>query len=158
MNQNYLKKYLDIKVFENKTIVTYCNDNNVCFIHEFKIGLKQIEENSLSTFIFSDWISNIIYVLQNISLTDRVPTYIYLTTEKYQNLFAKFLKDKNTYSQFFIKNEDMYNGIHVIIKKINHLNIRTFLNNISNDEDKNIIEDKLKLYERYTNTTSKFKI
>ncbi len=160
MNQIYPKKYLDIKVYQDKTIIKYCNDENICFVYEYKIGLEKISSELVSEFIMSDWVSGVIYTLQNISLTDRVPTFIYLTTEKYGGIFEKFLKKKSTYSQFYIEPVNNMYSIHVIIKKINYANINTYLESALSHKDleDNNLKQKSKQYERYTKAISQFKI
>lgn len=165
MSQNYLKKYLNIKVFNDKTIVEYCNDDNTCYIHEYKIGLNQISENLVNEIIMSNWASGVIYALGNISLTDRVPTFIYLTTEKYGNVFEKILTNKETYSQFYLESNEWGQGVRVIIKKVNYRNINSYLESYLSKEDlkdKTIIiknnKENSKSYERYTKTISQFKV
>lgn len=159
MNQNYLKKYLDIKVFDDKTHLQYWNDDVLSYTYEYQIGLDKISKNLVSEMIMSNWVSGIIESLHQISLLDRVPTFIYLSTERYGNVFEKFLKHKNTYSQFYLEPTQNGIGVHVIIKKINYKNINSFIESSKigeNLEDKN--NNKLKSYERYTKTISQFKI
>lgn len=159
MNQNYLEKFLDIKVFNENTVVNYWNNNTLVYSHKFDIGISKIEKNLVSEIVISDWVSGIIYALHNISLLDRVPTFIYLETEKYGTVFEKVLKNKNTYSQFYIENANHGKGVHVIIKKINFANINSRgdgLNTHLNLEENS--QNKSKSYERYTKAISKFKI
>lgn len=165
MDQNYLKKYLEIKIFNDKTVVEYCNEDNICYIHEYQLGLEEISKNAVSEIIMSNWVSGIIYALENISLTDRVPTFIYLTTEKYGSVFEKILTDKETYSQFYLEPNDWGQGVRVIIKKINYRNVNSHLEDYVNREDlqgKTIIiknnKENSKSYERYTKTISQFKV
>lgn len=160
MNENYLRKYLDIKVFDDKTIVQYWSDDALSLSHEYTIGLDKISKELVSEIVMSDWVSGVIYTLHNISLLDRVPTFIYLSTERYGGIFEKFLKHPNTYSQFYIETSDKGKGVHVIIKKINYANINSYLE--SSTAHKNLENNNLnknsKSYERYTKTISKFKI
>ncbi len=159
MNQNYLDKFLDIKVFNDNTVVNYWNDNTLVYSHKFDIGISKIEKKLVSEIILSDWVTGIIYALHNISLLDRVPTFIYLETEKYGSVFEKVLKNKKTYSQFYIENAKHGKGVHVIIKKINLANINS--RNDSFDLLLNLEKEsknKSKSYERYTKAISKFKI
>ena len=100
MNQNYLKKFLDIKVFNDHTIVNYWNDNVLCYSHKFDIGISKIERKLVSEIILSNWVSGVVYALHNISLLDRVPTFIYLETEKYGTVFEKVLKNDPNFSFF----------------------------------------------------------
>lgn len=160
MSQNYLKKYLDIKVYKDKTVVRYCNDENICFIHEYKIGLEKISESLVNEIIMSDWVSGVIYTLQNISLTDRVPTFIYLSTERYGSIFEKSLKHPNTYSQFYIEPIENVSQVRVIIKKINYANINSHIESALSHKDlqDNNLKPKSKPYERYTKAISQFKI
>lgn len=159
MNENYLEKYLDIKVFDEYTVVNYWNNNTLLYSHKFNIGINKVEKNLVSEFILSDWVSGVIYALHNISLLDRVPTFIYLETEKYGTVFEKFLKSKNTYSQFYIENTKHGKGVHVIIKKINYANINSRGDDFGLRKSLETKEtNKSKSYERYTKTISKFKI
>ena len=68
------------------------------------------------------------------------------------------MKNKNTYSQFYIENASHGKGVHVIIKKINFTNINSrddgFNSHLNLEEGKN----KSKSYEGYTKAISKFKI
>ena len=107
MNQNYLEKFLDIKVFNDHTIVNYWNNNVLCYSHKYTSGIVEIEKNLVSEIVVSNWVSGVVYALHNISLIDRVPTFIYLETEKYGSVFEKVLKNKNTYSQFYIETVEM---------------------------------------------------
>ena len=159
MNQNYLKKYLDITVLPDKTLIKYWNDDVLSFTHEHPVGISHLEKELVSEIVMSDWINGLIHTLNTISLTDRVPTFIYLTTEKYGNVFERYIKNKNTYSQFYLENNNYGKGVHVIIKKINYTNI----NSLSGDfnSSKNLKENsnnKSKTYERYTKTISQFKV
>ncbi len=158
MNQNYLEKFLDIKVFNDHTIVNYWNNNVLCYSHKYTSGIVEIEKNLVSEIVVSNWVSGVVYALHNISLIDRVPTFIYLETEKYGSVFEKVLKNKNTYSQFYIENTSHGKGVHVIIKKINFTNINSrddgFNSHLNLEEGKN----KSKSYEGYTKAISKFKI
>ncbi|MEA4910602.1 hypothetical protein SDC9_07913 [bioreactor metagenome] len=164
MNENYLRKYLDIKVFDDKTQVQFWKDDVLATTSEFYIGINQISENLVSEAIMNDWLGGIVYNLEKISLLDRIPTFFYLTTEKYGSVFEKFLKRKGTYSQFYLEPHQYGLGIHVIIKKINRININThFGKSITNEDlrDKVIIKDNKedsKSYERYTKAISQFKI
>ena len=155
MNQNYLKKYLDIKVLGDKTRLEYWNDDTLSLIHEYEVGLEHVEKDLVSEISLSNWVSGIIYALHKISLRDRVPTFIYLTTEKYGPAFEKVLKNKNTYSQFFLENGENEKGVHVIIKKISYANINSYSGSLSVQKEQ---KDNPKSYERYTKTISKFKI
>jgi hypothetical protein len=42
MNQNYLKKYLDIVVFPDKTLIKYWNDDVLSLTHEHPIGIPSL--------------------------------------------------------------------------------------------------------------------
>ena len=158
MNQNYLEKFLDIKVFNENTVVNYWNNNTLVYSHKFDIGILKIEKKLVSEIAISDWVSGIIYTLHNISLLDRVPTFIYLETEKYGSVFEKVLKNKNTYSQFYIENAKHGKGVHVIIKKINFANINSRGDIFSLHSNLESEKNKSKSYERYTKAISKFKI
>ncbi|MEI6352486.1 MAG: hypothetical protein WCO35_00940 [Candidatus Nomurabacteria bacterium] len=158
MNQNYLKKYLDIVVLNDKTVIKYWNDDVLSFTHEHNVGLNHIEKELVNELIMSDWLNGLSHALNIISLQDRVPTFIYLTTEKYGNVFEKTVRNKNTYSQFFIENNDLWKGVRVIIKKINYANINSL--NADFNLPKNLKENSnnnSKSYERYTKTISQFK-
>lgn len=164
MNDHYLKKYLDIKVLDNKTQVQFWKDDALATSSEFDIGLNQISENLVSEAIMNDWLSGILYNLERISLLDRIPTFFYVTTEKYGSVFEKFLKRPATYSQFYLEPTQYGIGIHVIIRKINRINIGSYLGDDVTNEDlrdkiiiKNSKEDS-KSYERYTKTISQFKV
>ncbi len=158
--QGYIQKYLDIKVYKDKTIIKYCNNNNICFIHEYQLGIDKIEKALVSEIIMSNWIGEVIYTLDQISLADRVPTTIYLYTEKYSTIFEKFLKDKNTYSQFYIENKENIHSPRVIIKKINYAIINSHIESSLSHKDlkENNLNQKSKIYERYTKAISQFKI
>lgn len=161
MNQNYLKKYLDIEVLDDKTLIKYWNQDNLSFIHEHNIGLKDIEDKYVNEHIMSDWINGLIYTLHNISLLDRVPTFIYLYSPKYGTVFEKYILHPSTYSQFYIERDEYGKGVRVIIKKINSANINSHLGESTIHkklEDKNILNSKNKSYERYTKTISQFKV
>lgn len=158
--QGYIQKYLDIKVYKDKTIIKYCNNDNICFVHEYTLGIDKIGKELANEIIMSNWISEVIYTLNQISLKDRVPTVIYLYTEKYSTIFEKFLKHKETYSQFYIENVENAHSPHVIIRKINYAIINSHLENALSHKDlkENNSNQKSKTYERYTKAISQFKI
>ncbi len=159
MNQNYLKKYLDITVLPEKTLIKYWHDDVLSFTHEHPIGISHLEKELVSEIIMSDWVNGVVHTLNMISLTDRVPTFIYLTTEKYGNVFEKSLKNKNTYSQFYLEDSNQGNGVRVIIKKINYANINSLVTDFNSSKNlKENSNNKSKTYERYTKTISQFKI
>jgi hypothetical protein len=159
MNQNYLKKYLDIVVFPDKTLIKYWNDDVLSLTHEHPIGISHLEKELVSEIVMSDWVNGLIHALNIISLTDRVPTFIYLTSEKYGNVFERYIKNKNTYSQFYLENNNYGKGVHVIIKKINYANINSLSEDINSSKNlKENSNNKSKTYERYTKTISQFKV
>jgi len=159
MNENYLEKYLDILILTDKTIVKFWKKDKLSFVYEYSIGIKNVEDDLVSEIILSDWINGIIYSLQQISLLDRVPTFIYLTTEKYGGVFEKKIKHPLTYSQFYIEDTNISKGVHVIIKKINYTNINSLVGDFDSSHDLKLQDkNKSKSYERYTKTISQFKI
>lgn len=160
MNQNYLKKYLDVIVLDDKTIIKYWNDDNLSFVHEHKIGLTDIEDRLVNEEVMSDWISGVVYSLHNISLLDRVPTFIYLSSPKYGTVFEKYILHPSTYSQFYIERDENGKGVRVIIKKINSANINSHRGESVLDKnlEKNIFNNQSKSYERYTKAISQFKV
>jgi len=164
MNQNYLKKYLDIKIFDDKTRVQFWKDEALAESSEFALGLNQISENLVSDYIMNSWLAGVLYILDKISLLDRIPTFFYVSTERYGSVFEKFLKKPETYSQFYLEPTEYGLGVHVIIKKINPININSHREDYIKNEgirDKVIIKDNKedsKSYERYTKAISQFKV
>lgn len=67
MQDNYVEKYLDIVVSDDNTIIKYCNQDNVCFIYDYPIGLRKITEELVSEIVMSDWVNGVIHTLANIS-------------------------------------------------------------------------------------------
>jgi len=156
---NYLDKYLEVKVLTDKTVINYWNDDTLIFSHEHKIGMRKVDEEKVSNFILSDWVSGIIYTLQNISFYDRVPKHIYLKVEKYPSIFEKIIRNKSTYSQFYLGENIEHQNIHVIINKINYNNLNSesqSFNLVSDSKNKDNFNNN-KIYERYTKTISQFK-
>jgi hypothetical protein len=79
--------------------------------------------------------------------------------EKYGNVFERYIKNKNTYSQFYLENNNYGKGVHVIIKKINYANINSLSEDINSSKNlKENSNNKSKTYERYTKTISQFKV
>lgn len=162
MNIGYQNKYLDIKVYKDKTKIDYFNNDVLSFSHQYPIGTDHISVSLVSDIVMSDWISGVVYTLHNISLVDRVPTQVFITTEKYGTVFEKFIRHPVTYSQFYIEPTNTGKGVHVIIKKINYLNSNSLIEDAekveSNLSKNNPANKKDKIYERYTKTISQFKI
>lgn len=167
MNIGFVNKYLEVAVLADKTIIKYWNNGAISLVHEYQIGIFEIEKNLVNEISLSNWVSGVIYILDLISLQDRVPTDIYLFTERYGHTFQKVLKEKNTYAQFFLENKENGKGVHVIINNINQANKNSLSTKFSLDKEekdfyqnKNLEENKkdIKLYERYTKAVSQFKI
>ena len=150
-NVNYNKKFLNIKVSDMETQVIFFDYGKISLDFLYQIGHKHIKEDKNN---LEKWINKIILSLHKYSLIERIPQTFYLETDKNHHLFDKKLKDKNTYSQFFIKSDSNFSGIYVIIKKVNYHTQNSFLKDFKQEEN----NFNNQIYARYKEAITKFKI
>ena len=102
------KNFLNIKVFDNYVLVEYVYSGNVIANHKHEYGIKHLEREALSPIAFSKFIDGVIYMLEHISLYERIPTDFRLSTPRYATLLKNKLENES-YSQFFT------NGIPICV-------------------------------------------
>ena len=125
-NLNYMK----ISVRDKETLLEYIEEGDVIWTNKYNIGHNYLEDMNWSKESASDWMSYILWSLNNISYLSRIPTNFILTSDN-NVFFFKNILDIHSYDKYFTNN----NKVYVIIKDIENIN-----------------------YERYKKTISKFKI
>jgi hypothetical protein len=109
---------LFISVSENGTLVNYVSEGHTIVTHLHPYGYKDMENDGLGVVSASKLKDGIIYVLEFISLHDRIPTEFKLATSKHSS-FIKTIIEKESYSQFFTKGFPINVTIENINKKDN---------------------------------------
>ncbi len=97
------KNFLNIIVRDDHTLIEYVCGENVIVEHRHDFGIKHLEKETLSKIAFSKFIDGILYVLEHISLYERIPTDFRLTTPRYVTLLKDKI-EKESYTQFFTNN------------------------------------------------------
>lgn len=95
-----MNSYLSVLLQDSSTRINYVVDGEVIVTHTHDIGLKHIEADGLGTIASSKLIDGVMYVLEFISLHDRIPTTVHISSPRY----ASWLSDTITnasYTQFF---------------------------------------------------------
>lgn len=97
---NESKPFLTIKVGDISTLISYVVDDEVVVMHTHPIGYKHIEAEGMNIIAGSKFIDGILYLLEFISLQDRIPTDFRLVSPRYSVWIGDII-EKNSYTQFF---------------------------------------------------------
>jgi len=95
-----MNPYLSVAVGDSFTLIHYVTDGEVIISHSHPIGFKHIEAEGMNVIARSKLLDGIMYVLEFISLHDRIPTNFKLTTSRYATWIGETLEDAS-YTQFF---------------------------------------------------------
>jgi len=92
--------HLSISVSHNTTLIDYISDGTVLVTHLHPYGHKNIEDDGMGDMAASKLRDGVIYVLEFISLHDRIPTEFKVLSPKYSSWIKEALQ-KESYSQFW---------------------------------------------------------
>lgn len=94
------KPSLHISVHDDHVALEYVVENNVLVSHKHTFGIKHLESHALSKEAVSKFLDGILYILEYISLYDRIPTEFILVTPRYGAWLKGAIED-HSYSQFY---------------------------------------------------------
>ncbi len=92
--------YLLIEVDDSKTNLKYVVDENVLATHSHDFGLKHLESHAMSKIASSKFLDGVFYILEYISLYERIPTEFVLCSPRYSS-WIKNLIEEASYTQFY---------------------------------------------------------
>jgi hypothetical protein len=92
--------FLSIAVSDTSTLVNYVVDGHVLVSHVHPVGYKHIEAEGMGVIASSKLVDGVLYVLEFISLYDRIPTDFRLVASRYAPWVGEVI-EKASYSQFF---------------------------------------------------------
>lgn len=95
-----MKSYLAILVSDTETSINYVIDEKIIVSHAHPIGYRHMELDGLGVVARSKFIDGIIYLLEFISLHDRIPTEFKVTSPRYSVWIGETI-EKYSYTQFF---------------------------------------------------------
>ncbi len=95
-----MKSYLAILVSDTETSINYVIDGKIIVSHAHPIGYRHMELDGLGVVARSKFIDGIIYLLEFISLHDRIPTEFKVTSPRYSVWIGETI-EKYSYTQFF---------------------------------------------------------
>ncbi|MFA6608641.1 MAG: hypothetical protein WCT07_01920 [Candidatus Paceibacterota bacterium] len=101
-----MNPYLSISVGDTATLINYIADGQVIVSHTHPIGYKHIEAEGMNVIAGSKLLDGILYVLEFISLQDRVPTDFRLIAPRYATWIGETIENAS-YTQFYT------NGVNV---------------------------------------------
>ncbi|MBP6949112.1 MAG: hypothetical protein KBC41_04240 [Candidatus Pacebacteria bacterium] len=97
---NETRPFLTVKVGDTSTIISYVVDGEVVVMHTHPVGYKHIEAEGMNIVAGSKFIDGILYLLEFISLQDRIPTNFKITSPRYSVWIGEVI-EKTSYTQFF---------------------------------------------------------
>ena len=98
MNQS--NAFLSVAVGDTSTLINYIVDGHIIVSHVHPIGYKHIEAEGMNGIAASKFIDGVLYVLEFISLHDRVPTQFKLIASRYSTWIGETLEEVS-YTQFY---------------------------------------------------------
>ncbi len=97
MNQ---KAFLSIAVGDTSTFINYIVGGHVLVSHVHPIGYKHIEAEGMNIIAGSKLMDGVLYVLEFISLHDRIPVEFTLIAPRYSTWIGETL-ERASYTQFY---------------------------------------------------------
>ncbi len=95
-----MSRFLSISVGDQSTHMYYVVDNEVIVAHTHPHGIRHMEAEGLGRIAGSKLLDGVQYLLEFISLHDRIPTDIRLLTPRYQTWLHGVIQNAS-YTQFF---------------------------------------------------------
>lgn len=96
------KSFLSIAVGDSSTLINYLVDGHILVSHVHPVGYKHIEAEGMNMVAASKFIDGILYTLEFISLSDRIPTNFRLIAPRYATWIGETLEGAS-YTQFYTK-------------------------------------------------------
>jgi hypothetical protein len=97
-----MNAHLAITVRDTATVIEYVVEGHILVSHSHPVGYKQLEAHGLSPLSRSILVDGIIYVLEFISLHDRIPTNWKVVAPRYAMWVGEAIEGAS-YSQFYTK-------------------------------------------------------
>ena len=95
-----MNPYLSISVGDTATLINYISDGQIVVSHTHPIGYKHIEADGMNIIAGSKFVDGVNYVLEFISLHDRIPTDFKLIAPRYATWISGVIEN-NSYTQFY---------------------------------------------------------
>lgn len=93
---------LSIVVGDTSTLINYIVEGHVIVSHTHPIGYKHIEAEGMNAVAGSKFLDGILYVMEFISLHDRIPTNLILLAPRYATWIGETI-EAASYTQFYTK-------------------------------------------------------
>lgn len=94
--------FLSVAVGDTSTLINYIVDGHILVSHVHHIGYKQIEAEGMNIIAQSKFMDGVLYALEFISLSDRIPTEFRLIAPRYSTWIGETL-ERASYTQFYTK-------------------------------------------------------
>lgn len=94
------KSFLSIAVGDTSTLINYIVDGHILVSHVHPVGYKHIEGEGMNQVARSKFIDGVLYVLEFISLHDRIPVEFMLIAPRYATWIGETL-EQTSYTQFY---------------------------------------------------------
>jgi hypothetical protein len=95
--------WLEIIVGDEDTTVQYVTENKVLVSHTHPVGYRIIEADGMNAIARSKFLDGVLYMLEFISLNDRIPTEFKVISPRYSIWIGDTL-EKYPYTQFYTNN------------------------------------------------------
>lgn len=92
--------FLSVAVGDTSTLINYIVDGHVLVSHVHPIGYKHIEAEGMNITAGSKFLDGILYTLEFISLSDRIPTEFRLIAPRYSTWIGETI-ERASYTQFY---------------------------------------------------------
>lgn len=97
---NETKPFLSIVVGDTSTLINYLVDGHVLVSHSHPFGYKHIEAEGMNAIAGSKFLDGMLYVMEFISLHDRIPTSVTLIAPRYSTWIGETIEGAS-YTQFY---------------------------------------------------------
>ncbi len=92
--------FLSVAVGDTSTLINYIVDGHILVSHVHPIGYKHIEAEGMNIIAGSKFMDGILYTLEFISLSDRIPTEFRLIAPRYSTWIGETI-ERSSYTQFY---------------------------------------------------------
>jgi hypothetical protein len=96
------ESFVAIAVGDTETVLEYVVDGNSIVSHSHPVGYRHIEADGMNAIARSKFLDGLLYVLEFISLHDRIPTEFKVSSPRYSIWIGETL-EKYPYTQFYTK-------------------------------------------------------
>lgn len=95
-----MNHFLSISVGDTATLINYVSDGQVIVSHTHPVGYKHLEAEGMNVIAGSKFIDGILYMLEFISLHDRIPTNFRVVSPRFATWIGETIKNAS-YTQFY---------------------------------------------------------